>query len=109
MVYGIGSFTYQYNTRDTFGFALKSTFAQIDREEKQLFKDPVTDSGIKKSQKGMVVVSNINEKIEYIDELNENGRKYYENIDLLEDVFIDGKLIRDESLAEIRKRVLNNM
>jgi len=57
----------------------------------------------------MVVVSNINEKIEYIDELNENGRKYYENIDLLEDVFIDGKLIRDESLAEIRKRVLNNM
>ena len=109
MVYGIGSFTYQYNTRDTFGFALKSTFAQIDREEKQLFKDPVTDSGIKKSQKGMVVVSNINDKIEYIDELNENGRKYYENIDLLEDVFIDGKLIRDESLAEIRKRVLNNM
>ena len=109
MVYGIGSFTYQYNTRDTFGFALKSTFAQIDREEKQLFKDPVTDSGIKKSQKGMVVISNINEKIEYIDELNENGRKYYENIDILENVFVDGKLLRDESLTEIRERVLSNM
>lgn len=28
-VYGIGSYTYQYNTRDTFGFALKSTLAVI--------------------------------------------------------------------------------
>ena len=56
MVYGIVSYSYQYNTRDTFGFALKSTYALIDGNETLLFKDPKTDSGFKKSQKGMVVV-----------------------------------------------------
>jgi len=30
VVFGIGSYTYQYNTRDTFGFALKSTLCEID-------------------------------------------------------------------------------
>jgi nicotinamide phosphoribosyltransferase len=57
MVYGIGSYTYQHNTRDTFGFALKSTYAKINGEEKFLFKDPITDSGVKKSQTGMVIVT----------------------------------------------------
>jgi len=33
-------------------------------------------------------------------------REVYKGYDLLEDVFIDGKLVRDESLAEIRARVL---
>ena len=32
VVFGIGSYTYQYNTRDTFGFAMKATWAMIDGE-----------------------------------------------------------------------------
>jgi len=105
MVYGIGSFTYQYNTRDTFGFALKSTYALINEEEKFLFKDPVTDNGIKKSQKGLVVVYKENGNIIYIDNLTLEQRENYKDIDLLENVFVDGKLLRDESLSEIRERV----
>ncbi|MGR3218955.1 MAG: nicotinate phosphoribosyltransferase [Candidatus Anammoxibacter sp.] len=56
IVFGIGSFTYQYNTRDTFGFAMKSTLCVIDGKEHLIFKDPVTDNGVKKSLKGAVYV-----------------------------------------------------
>lgn len=56
VVFGVGSYTYQYNTRDTFGFALKSTSCVIDGVEKPIFKDPKTDDGTKKSQKGRVAV-----------------------------------------------------
>lgn len=37
VVFGIGSYTYQYNTRDTFGFALKSTACIINGEKKSRF------------------------------------------------------------------------
>jgi len=102
MVYGIGSYTYQYNTRDTFGFALKSTYARIDGQELNLFKNPVTDSGIKKSQSGMVSVLNTEQGIVYTDRLIEEDRNTFEGVDLLEDVFVDGVLEREQTLADIR-------
>jgi nicotinamide phosphoribosyltransferase len=55
-VFGIGSYSYQYNTRDTFGFAMKSTYCEINGNPKNIFKDPKTDSGIKKSRRGLVKV-----------------------------------------------------
>ena len=51
VVFGIGSYTYQYNTRDTFGFALKSTLCVINGEEKQIFKNPKTDDGTRSLKK----------------------------------------------------------
>lgn len=56
VVFGIGSYTYQYNTRDTFGWAFKSTWAKINGVGVNIFKDPITDSGIKKSHKGLLKV-----------------------------------------------------
>jgi len=61
---------------------------------------------IKKSQRGMVAVVNGENGIYLVDGLNEMEKGAMSIIDLLEDVFIDGILIRDESLAEIRARVL---
>lgn len=58
MVLGIGSYTYQYVTRDTFGFALKSTAGIVNGEVREIFKDPVTDDGEKKSAKGFIAVYN---------------------------------------------------
>jgi len=107
MVYGIGSFTYQYNTRDTFSFALKSTYARINGEEKFLFKSPVTDSGIKKSQTGMVRVFESPWGVGYRDQLTEAERDAVTD-DLLATIFEDGKLIREETLAEIRERLANS-
>lgn len=45
VVFGIGSFTYQYNTRDTYGYAFKATYAEVDGEPRNIFKQPKTDPG----------------------------------------------------------------
>ncbi len=57
IVLGIGSFTYQYNTRDTFGFAMKATYVVVNGEGQEIFKDPITDDGVKKSAKGLIRVN----------------------------------------------------
>ena len=57
MVFGIGSYTYQYNTRDTFGFAIKSTYGEVDGVGRDIFKDPKTDDGTKRSAKGLIAAS----------------------------------------------------
>lgn len=104
-VFGIGSYTYQYNTRDTFGFALKATHAVINNKEKFIFKDPKTDTGnFKKSQKGMCYVYKDGEDILYKDELTIKEQEDKKD-NLLELVFKDGKLLKDYSLSEIRNRL----
>lgn len=107
-VLGIGSYTYQYNTRDTFGFALKATHAVINGEEKFIFKDPKTDKdNFKKSQRGMCYVYQDGQDIRYQDELTiEEQAKCKDN--LLEIVFQNGILVRDHSLSEIRNRLHGN-
>lgn len=57
VVLGIGSYTYQYNTRDTFGNAVKSTWCQVDGIGREIFKAPKTDIGGEKfSAKGLLIV-----------------------------------------------------
>lgn len=104
-VFGIGSYTYQYNTRDTFGFALKATHAVIDGEEKFIFKAPKTDKdNFKKSQKGMCYVYREGQDILYKDELTLKEQAECKD-NLLEVVFKDGKLTKDYSLSEVRDRL----
>jgi nicotinamide phosphoribosyltransferase len=57
VVFGCGSYNYQYVTRDTYGFAMKATWAQVNGEEHMLYKDPVTDDGGKRSAKGRLGVA----------------------------------------------------
>jgi nicotinamide phosphoribosyltransferase len=45
---GIGSYTYQFNTRDTFGFAMKTTYSEVNGQGHEIYEDPVTDDGTKK-------------------------------------------------------------
>jgi nicotinamide phosphoribosyltransferase len=110
---GIGSFTYQYNTRDTFGFALKATHSIVNGTERQIFKDPITDkskgNNFKKSQKGLCYVYFDGEDIRYRDELTFEDMENPEYADnMLTPVFRDGILLRDESLATIRNRLHNS-
>ena len=102
LVLGIGSYTYQYVTRDTYGFAMKATWGVVDGVEKEIFKDPLTDRGFKKSARGLLMV--------YRDEngeikLKDRCTKEEEATGLLEVVFEDGKLMKTTTLAEIRNRV----
>ena len=107
MVYGIGSFTYQHVTRDTFSFALKSTWAQINGEGVNIYKDPVTDSGVKKSLTGRVVVrpGAHGGGLIALDGLTIEEQAKHEASDLLEPIFRDGDLLRFESFSDIRHRL----
>ena len=101
VVLGIGSFTYQYNTRDTFGFAMKATYGEVNGEGRAIFKDPITDDGTKKSAKGLMKIELENDKYKLIDQVSWEQEKQGE----LKEVFRDGKLLIDHSLIEIRKQV----
>ena len=105
VVFGIGSYSYQYATRDTFGFAVKATYAIVNNEERMLFKDPKTDSGIKKSQKGLVVVNKDNNGKFYFEDNFIDNEEYQSKTNLLETVFVNGKLIKETSLDEIRNKL----
>ena len=105
IVFGIGSYTYQYNTRDTFGFAMKATYGVVNGEARNIFKDPITDSGTKKSAKGLLFVKRDEPDGDYylIDEVSE-AREQSENNNL-KPVFRNGKLLRETSLSEIRQKL----
>ncbi len=101
VVLGIGSFTYQYNTRDTFGFAIKATYGEVNGEGRAIFKDPITDDGTKKSAKGLMKIELENGKYKLLDQVTWEQEKEGE----LKEVFRDGKLLIDHSLIDIRKQV----
>lgn len=60
VVFGIGSYTYQYNTRDTLGWAMKATYAEINGQGRAITKNPITDDGTKKSHSGILKVIKVN-------------------------------------------------
>lgn len=104
IIFGIGSYYLVYGvSRDTDGWAVKSTYCEVDGVGREIFKDPITDKGnLKKSAKGLIAV--------YKDA---NG-KYYQKDQAswsevkncaYKEVFRDGKLLIDQSLSEIRARV----
>ncbi|RJG47488.1 nicotinate phosphoribosyltransferase [Motilimonas pumila] len=100
VVLGIGSFSYQYVTRDTHGSAVKATSVVKSGERMAIFKDPKTDSK-KKSAKGLLQVIEQNGELVVRDNVTEAEEKQ----GLLETVFEDGKLVKTTTLAEIRARI----
>jgi nicotinamide phosphoribosyltransferase len=98
VVYGIGSYTYQHVTRDTFGFAIKATAGVVNGKSIDIFKDPKTDSGLKKSATGLLCVT---EDMELIEKCTWEQ----EYTGMLQTIFKDGKLYNEQSLAEIRARL----
>lgn len=100
VVFDLGSFSYSYVTRDTFGFGMKVTAIKINGEYREIYKDPVTDNGSKNSAKGFIAVRK-----------NVDDGKYFPvypvthdqaDNDEMQEVFRDGKLLVDQSLSEIR-------
>lgn len=150
VVLGIGSFTYQYNTRDTFGFAMKATYMEIQQtytdeevmeslsemgyvdlencwdemainegfefnektnlwvfdedivEGREIFKDPITDDGTKKSAKGLLHVGDFGDK-GYI--LSDQVDWESEASGALQTIFEDGEYYNQTTLTEIRRKL----
>lgn len=119
VVLGIGSFTYQFNTRDTFGFAMKATYVELEVPKfgefldqnlnteivgREIFKDPITDDGTKKSATGLLrVAKNEDGNITLFDKVNweiETG-----DAGLLKTIYKDGEFQNTTTLTEIRERL----
>lgn len=104
IVLGLGSFTYQYVTRDTFGFAIKATAAVIDGELKALYKAPKTDDGTKNSARGLIYVyRDKNGKIAF--EENVSIEMFESKSNLLEPVYENGKILRKQKFEDIRNEM----
>lgn len=101
VVFGIGSYTFQYNTRDSLGFAMKATYVEIDGKPVEIFKDPVTDNGTKKSAKGLLQVVRQGNRLALRDQVSWAEEKQGE----MRTVFLNGKITVQESFADIRSRL----
>jgi nicotinamide phosphoribosyltransferase len=98
-VAGIGSYSYQMVTRDTFGSAVKATFVEVNGKGRNIQKNPKTDDGTKKSATGRLAVGTY-----------ANGNLYLiqgatdEEIErsVLQPVFRDGEFLKVQSFADVR-------
>ena len=100
VVFGVGSYTYQCNTRDTFGFAVKATYTEVGEEKIAIFKDPKTDSK-KKSAKGLLMVVDNGEDFVLVDDVDAEQ----EATGALQTIFKDGQFVKRTTLQEIRDRL----
>lgn len=105
VVLGVGSYSYQYVTRDTHGSAVKATSVVWDGEQVDVCKDPATDSK-KKSAKGLLkVIKNPKGDYQLLDQVTKEEEEEGE----LRTVFKDGILRYETSLEEIRERVRESL
>ncbi len=122
IVLGIGSFTYQYNTRDTLGFAAKGAWFEVKDtgkcncghtiecdciKEYNIYKDPITDDGTKKSLKGLLRVDYVNDYGQKNPEIKVFTEQTHlqESTGLLQLIYEDGKFYNQTSLTEIREKL----
>jgi nicotinamide phosphoribosyltransferase len=102
VVFGVGSYTYQYVTRDTFGSAMKATWAEVNGKGVNLFKDPVTDDGTKKSATGRLAVLGGDGEDLY---LVEKADYQTEAQSLLKPIWRDGRFIVHQSFDSVRENL----
>lgn len=102
MVFGIGSYTYQYVTRDTFGFAMKATWCQINGVGYDIYKTPITDNGVKNSARGRLAVIKDNDgNLSLFEGLT---REAADAVSILRLVWRNGKFLVRESFDKLRAR-----
>lgn len=103
-VAGIGSFSYQYVTRDTFASAIKATWVQINGEGFGIKKAPKTDNGTKNSAKGRLALN-----VGYdgnLDLIQEATPEDEEN-SLMQPVWENGQFLRFQSFKNVRETLIS--
>jgi nicotinamide phosphoribosyltransferase len=104
IVFGSGGLLLNNWSRDTLRMAIKATYCNVAGESRPIEKVPITDLG-KKSKKGLLRVER------EVTDLGVNYRTYdqqtpeQEQQGILEDVFVDSRLVRIQNLDEIRDRL----
>jgi nicotinamide phosphoribosyltransferase len=98
IVLGVGSFTYQMNTRDTFGFAAKGAWFEANGKGYDIYKDPITDDGTKKSLKGLIMVDENQE-------VHTQCTEEQESQGILHTIYEDGQFHNQTTLTEVRNKI----
>lgn len=101
IVLGVGSFSTQYVTRDSLGAAVKCTAGTVNGQHRQVFKNPKTDSGMKKSAKGLLRVEKEGTDFVLYDEQTDDQEKQ----GVLRTIFLNGSLQNVETFSTIRARL----
>jgi nicotinamide phosphoribosyltransferase len=104
VVFGIGSYTYQMNTRDSTGTAVKATAGKVNGEFREIFKEPKTDKGgTKKSARGFLkVIKDSQGKLVLVDGITFDQVQDADNQHQL--VYRDGKFFNTQTLEDARVR-----
>jgi nicotinamide phosphoribosyltransferase len=100
VVFGIGSYTYQMNTRDTFGTAMKATACEVEGDFIEIYKDPKTGDGLKKSAKGLLRVTL--EDGEFILHDQQTREQMEGEDNQLIEVWRNGEWLVETDLAQVR-------
>lgn len=106
LYFGAGSYSYQYLSRDTLGFAIKTTWMETeDGEELSIQKDPITDP-IKKSRKGLFnLVRGEDNKIKVIETSSYEEYQSRQNDDLMFSIIYEGYPLNIYELKSIRNKI----
>jgi nicotinamide phosphoribosyltransferase len=111
LVLGIGSYTYVYCSRDTHGFAMKATYGEVTDPvtgeviKHDIYKDPKTDDGLKKSARGKLAVVYDEGGELFLCQGEDADFAVFHGEDLLRTVFANGHLYNPTTLSEIRERL----
>ena len=100
IAFGMGGQLLQCHNRDTLKFAMKCSSITVDGEERDVFKDPITDHG-KVSKAGRLDL--VLEGNEYQTVILRGGEIAHPN-SIMRTVFQDGEVLVDENLDTIRLR-----
>ena len=102
LVCGIGSSFHMLNrTRDTYAIACKAVACEVNKKLRNIYKDPITDSGSKKSMCGLLRVNKdftVDQEVGW--DIEKGG--------ILEPTFLNGKMQRNQTLANIRETLMNS-
>ncbi len=102
IAFGMGGALLQKCDRDTMAFAYKASAAKVDGQWRDVYKDPVTDSG-KRSKRGLLGLGCDAEGYKTV-AVTAPDYQPATGANLLEPVWRNGELLRDETFASIRAR-----
>ena len=129
IVVGVGSYSLVYMTRDQAGYAAKDAWFEVEepineipdsiateeyfdssffkpkKKSYNIYKDPITDNGTKKSLKGLLAVHGYPDELYVVQECTPEG----ENTGLLKVIYEDGQFFNQITLTEIRERINKNL
>lgn len=106
VLFGVGSWGFlDRSSRDSFSQALKGTHSIVNGADVSMQKNPKTAQGSKKSAKGLLMVTGQSGEYTLHTEVTQEQEQQGE----LKEVFRDGKLLYETSLAEIRERVKSSI